>query len=271
MRILFIGDIVGRPGREMIKKHLLRLKEEHNVDFVIANYENASHGFGLTPKNADELFGAGIDCMTGGNHTWDKKELLPLFETHNILRPHNYPSEVEGTGLKVFDVTGEKLAVLNIMGHYGMPMTENPFRCAKESVEKLHKEGIQNIFLDFHAEATAEKRGMMMLLQGEVSAIVGTHTHVSTDDLQISHDTAYITDIGLTGCRDNVIGMDAKGPLHQFLTGLKAHYDVPKKCKKILQCLVVDIKEGKALEAFKLKVLDDAREFKSEAWIEDEH
>ena len=269
MRILFIGDIVGRPGREMIKKYLPTLKSEHDIDFVIANYENASHGFGLTPKNADELFGAGIDCMTGGNHTWDKKDLLPLFETHNILRPHNYPPEVEGTGCKVFDVAGEKLAVLNIMGHYGMPMCENPFRCAKESVESLHNDGIKNIFLDLHAEATAEKRGMMMLLQGQVSAIVGTHTHVSTDDLQISNNTAYITDVGLTGCRDNVIGMDAQGPLHQFMTGLKAHYDIPKKCKKILQCLIVDIEDGKAVDTYKLKLLDDGREFRSEAWREE--
>ena len=269
MRILFIGDIVGRPGREMIKKHLPQLKNQHKIDFVIANYENASHGFGLTPKNAEELFAAGIDCMTGGNHTWDKKELLPLLATHNILRPHNYPSEVEGTGLKVFEVAGEKLAVLNIMGHYGMPMTQNPFRCAKESVEALRTEGVENIFVDFHAEATAEKRGMMMLLQGSVSAIVGTHTHVSTDDLQISHDTAYITDVGLSGCRDNVIGMDAKGPLHQFLTGLKAHYDVPKKCKKILQCVIVEIEASRAKSAYKLKLLDDGREYRTDAWIEE--
>ncbi|SFV56094.1 Phosphoesterase family protein [hydrothermal vent metagenome] len=268
MNILFIGDIVGRPGRDMVKQHLLKIKKDHKIDFVIANYENASHGFGLTPKNADELFGAGIDCMSGGNHSWDKKELIPLLSTHNILRPHNYPLEVEGSGLKVFDVAGEKLAVLNLMGHYGMPMCENPFRCAKESVERLHQEGIKNIFIDFHAEATAEKRGMMMLLQGKVSAIAGTHTHVSTDDLQIANDTAYITDIGLTGCRDNVIGMDAKGPLSQFLTGLKAHYDIPKKCKKILQCLIVDIEDGKAKSAYKLKRFDDGREFRSDAWIE---
>ena len=268
MRILFIGDIVGRPGREMIKKHLLRLREEYNVDFVIANYENASHGFGLTTKNADELFRAGIDCMTGGNHSWDKKEILSLFETHNILRPHNFPPEVEGSGCKIFDVLGEKLAVLNIMGHHGMPMCENPFRCAKESVESLHADGVENIFIDFHAEATAEKRGMMMLLQGRVAAIVGTHTHVSTDDLQIANDTAYITDIGLSGCRDNIIGMEPTAPLKQFMTGIKAHYDIPKKCKKILQCLIVDIKEGKALNAFKLKVFDDGREFRNNAWIE---
>ncbi len=269
MRILFIGDIVGRPGREMIKEYLPGLKSRHKIDFAIANYENASHGFGLTPKNADELFGCGIDCMTGGNHTWDKKELLPLFATHNILRPHNYPPEVEGTGLKIFDIAGESLAVLNIMGHHSMPMCENPFRCAKESVQQLEKEGVKNIFIDFHAEATAEKRGMMMLLQGKVAAIVGTHTHVSTDDLQISNGTAYITDVGLTGCRDNVIGMDAEGPLHQFLTGLKAHYDIPKKCKKILQCLVVDIEAGRAKSAYKLKLLDDGREFRSEALMEE--
>ena len=268
MRILFIGDIVGRPGREMIKKHLLSLKEEYSVDFVIANYENASHGFGLTPKNADELFAAGIDCMTGGNHSWDKKELLPLFQTHEILRPHNYPKEVEGTGCKLYEVAGEQLAVLNIMGHYGMPMCENPFRCAKASVESLHAKGVENIFIDFHAEATAEKRGMMMLLQGKVSVIVGTHTHVSTDDLQIAQGTAYITDIGLSGCRDNVIGMEPKAPLKQFMTGLKAHYDIPKKCKKILQCLIVDIEKGKALNAFKLKIFDDDRVHRSDAWLE---
>ncbi len=269
MRILFIGDIVGRPGREMIKKHLLSLKEEYSVDFVIANYENASHGFGLTPKNADELFAAGINCMTGGNHSWDKKELLPLFQTHEILRPHNYPKEVEGTGCKLYEIKGEQLAVLNIMGHYGMPMCENPFRCAKASVESLHAKGVENIFIDFHAEATAEKRGMMMLLQGKVSVIVGTHTHVSTDDLQIAQGTAYITDIGLSGCRDNIIGMEPKAPLKQFMTGLKAHYDIPKKCKKILQCLIVDIEKGKALNAFKLKIFDDDRVQRSDAWLEE--
>ncbi len=268
MRIAFIGDIVGRPGRNMVATHLQNIRKEYKVDFVIANYENASHGFGVTPKNANELFGYGIDVMTGGNHSWDKKEVETLFGTHEILRPHNYPEGVAGTGCKVYEVAGEKLAVLNLMGYYAMPMSNNAFRCAQETVDALHKEGVNNIFIDFHAEATSEKRGMMMLLQGKVSAIIGTHTHVSTDDFQISHGTAYLTDIGLSGCRDNVIGMDSKVPLKQFLTGMKGHFDIPKSCKKILQIAVLDIHDAQCKSAFKLKYFDNGNIIKTDAWIE---
>ena len=269
MRIAFIGDIVGRPGRDMLKNYLSKLKEEHEIDFVIANYENASHGFGLTAKNANELISYGIDVMTGGNHTWDKKDIIPLFETHELLRPHNYPEEIPGTGCKTYELKGEKIAILNLMGHFSMPMSDNAFRCAKTTVEALEVEGVKNIFIDFHAEATSEKRGMMMLLQGKVSGIIGTHTHVSTDDFQISQGTAYLTDIGLTGCRDNVIGMDAKVPLKQFLTGMKGHFDIPKKCKKILQIAVMDLENGKCKSAFKLKQFDDGKCLKTDAWLED--
>ena len=269
MRIAFIGDIVGRPGREMIKNYLPKIRQDYEVDFVIANYENASHGFGLTTKNAQELFTCGIDCMSGGNHSWDKKEIETLFYSMEILRPHNYPDGVSGTGCKVYDIAGEKLAVLNLMGHYSMPYTDNAFRCAKKSVESLHVNGIKNVFIDFHAEATSEKRAMMMLMQGDVSAVIGTHTHVSTDDFQISNGTAYLSDIGLTGCRDNVIGMDSKVPLKQFLTGMKGHFDIPKKCKKILQLAVMDISDGRCISAFKLKYFDDSRVIKTDAWIED--
>ncbi len=269
MRVAFIGDIVGNPGREMLKSYLSKIKEEYKIDFVIANYENASHGFGLTTKNANEIVGYGVDCMSGGNHTWDKKEIEALFDTHEILRPHNYPDGVNGTGCKVYDVAGEKLAVLNLMGHYAMPYTDNAFRCAKDSVETLHASGVKNIFIDFHAEATSEKRAMMMLLQGSVSAIIGTHTHVGTDDFQISNKTAYLTDMGLTGCRDNVIGMDKKVPLKQFLTGLRGHFDIPKKCKKIFQIAIMDFNEGRCESAFKLKIFDDGKVLKTDAWIED--
>lgn len=269
MRIAFIGDIVGRPGRDMLKNYLPKMKEEHEIDFIIANYENASHGFGLTAKNANELISYRIDVMSGGNHTWDKKDIIPLFETHELLRPHNYPDGVPGTGCKIYEVAGEKLAVLNLMGHFSMPMTDNAFRCAQNTVTSLKEDGIRNIFIDFHAEATSEKRGMMMLLQGEVSGIIGTHTHVGTDDFQIAQGTAYLTDIGLTGCRDNVIGMDAKVPLKQFLTGMKGHFDIPKKCKKILQIAVMDISEGKCTHAFKLKQFDDSKCLKTDAWMEE--
>jgi hypothetical protein len=266
---MFIGDIVGKPGREMVRAHVKKIREEYGVDFVIANYENASHGFGVNVKNADELLAYGIDCMSGGNHSWDKKEVVALFGSHEILRPHNYPVSVEGTGCKVYEVAGEKLAVLNLMGHYSMPYTDNAFRCALATVESLHAEGVKNIFIDFHAEATSEKRAMMMLLQGKVSGIIGTHTHVSTDDFQIVKGTAYLTDIGLSGCRDNVIGMDEKIPLKQFLTGIKGHFDIPKSCKKILQVALMDFSNGTCLNAFKLKYFDDKRVLKTEAWVEE--
>jgi metallophosphoesterase (TIGR00282 family) len=268
MKIAFIGDIVGRPGRDMLKEHLPKLRDEEKIDFVIANYENASHGFGLTLKNCKELFSYGIDVMTGGNHSWDKKDIIPLFDSHEILRPHNYPDGVAGTGCKVYDVAGEKLAVINLMGHYGMPYSDNAFRCAQSTVDSLREDGIENIFIDFHAEATSEKRAMMMLLEGEVSGLIGTHTHVSSDDFQISQGTAYLSDIGLTGCRDNVIGMDKKVPLSQFLTGMKGHFDIPKKCKKILQIAIIEIDNGKATSAYKLKIFDNYNIIKTDAWNE---
>jgi len=269
MKIAFIGDIVGRPGRDMLKDHLKKIREEEELDFVIVNYENASHGFGLTMRNCNELFGYGIDVMTGGNHSWDKKDIIPLFDTHEILRPHNYPEEVSGTGCKTYEVKGEKIAVLNLMGHFSMPYADNAFRCALKSVTELEEEGVKNIFIDFHAEATSEKRGMMMLLQGKVSGIIGTHTHVSTDDFQIAKGTAYLTDIGLSGCRDNVIGMDEKVPLKQFLTGMKGHFDIPKKCKKILQVAIMTLEDGKCTDAYKLKYFCNGKVIKSEAWLED--
>ncbi|MBN2815577.1 MAG: YmdB family metallophosphoesterase [Campylobacterales bacterium] len=270
MKIAFIGDIVGKPGRDMLSRYLTSLRESEGIDFVIANYENASHGFGLTAKNASELFSYGVDVMTGGNHSWDKKDILPLFESHEILRPHNYPEELPGTGCRVYNVAGEKLAIINLLGHFAMPYSDNAFRCAKETVDSIRTiDEVKNIFIDFHAEATSEKRAMMMLLQGEVSGIVGTHTHVGTDDLQIAKGTCYLSDIGLTGCRDNVIGMDEKVPLKQFLTGMKGHYEIPKKCKKILQMLVMEISEGVCSHAYKIKQYDNGDIVRTEAYKEE--
>ena len=268
LTLAFIGDIVGRPGRSMVKEHLKNLREEFGVDFVIANYENASHGFGLTSKNAIELFNAGIDVMTGGNHSFDKKEIIPLFETMELLRPHNYPDAMPGTGVKMYEVNGTKLGVLNIMGHYTMPMVDNPFICAEKSVAKLKDEGAEAIFMDIHAEASSEKRAMMMMFQGEISGIIGTHTHVGTDDFQIAEGTAYMSDIGLTGCRDNVIGMEAKVPLQRFLTGVGGHFNVPDKCKKIFQIAIMNLEDGKCVSAKKLKIFDDGRRLETEAWQE---
>ncbi len=257
MRVGFIGDIVGRPGRKMVRHYLSAIRAEEELDFVVANYENASHGFGLSEKNARELFGAGIDVMTGGNHTWDKKEIRGLLETMPLLRPANYPEGVPGRGVRIFEVGGERLAVVNIMGHFAMPMVDNPFICANRFVDALEAEGVENILIDMHAEATSEKRALLMMLRERVSAIMGTHTHVGTDDLVIDRGCAYVTDTGLTGCRDNVIGMDAKVPIERFLTGLPGRFDVPDKCRAVLQIVVMEFERGRAVEAYKIKVYSE--------------
>ena len=267
MKIAFIGDIVGRPGRRIIKENLQKIRSEYGIDFVIANGENASHGFGLTVKNCTELLNAGIDVITGGNHSFDKKkDMFALLETNEVLRPDNYPDGLVGSGIKIYEVkisneTTEKLAVINLMGQFAMPIVENPFNWAKKLIENLKQEGIKNIFIDFHAEATSEKRILLMMLKNQVSAIFGTHTHVGTDDLQIVNNTAYVTDVGLTGCRDNVIGMESKVPIQKVTTGIAGHFEVPNSCKAILQLIVVDIEDGKAKDSFKLKKLCDKNEY----------
>jgi len=260
MKLGFIGDIVGKPGRVMIKEKLPFLKKEFGLDFVIANGENASHGFGLSKKNADELFVCGIDVITGGNHIWDKKDIIPLLNDIPVLRPANYPDITPGRGVEIFDVAGEKLAVISLMGYFTMPMINNPFLNIQEIVEKLKEKNVKNIFIDFHAEATSEKRAMLCMLRGEVSAICGTHTHIGSDDLMIENGTFYVSDVGLSGCRDGVIGMDTKEPLQRFTIGYSSSFDIPKSCKKIFQMVVLDIVEGKCLEGKKIKIYDDRDE-----------
>jgi metallophosphoesterase (TIGR00282 family) len=265
MKILFIGDIVGKPGRQMVKHHLPIIKVKYEIDFVIANYENASHGFGLTTKNYKELKNSGIDVMTGGNHTFDKrKEIIEVLKSdESVLRPCSY-FEAEGKCVYKAEINNEKIAIINLMGIFSMPYGRNPFIDAKEIVENLINEGYRNIFIDFHAEATAEKQAMFMMLKEKISAIIGTHTHVGTDDLEINQGCCYLTDIGLTGCRDNVIGMKEDVPIKRFLTGLGGHYDVPDNCKKLFQAVVVDIQEGNSVEAFKLKAYDFEEAFISQ-------
>jgi metallophosphoesterase (TIGR00282 family) len=270
MRLLFIGDIVGKPGRETLKKHLRDIRARYDVNFVIANYENVSHGFGLTQKNADELLDAGVDMMTGGNHSFDKKEIFTLFDNgYPLIRPINYPDEAPGKGLFRTEVNGVKLAVLNVMGSFAMPMTDNPFTKAAKTIKTLRNEGYRHIVVDMHAEASAEKFTMLHLFGGDVSAILGTHTHVGTDDLQICDGCCYVTDVGLTGCRDGVIGMDAHVPMRRALTGVSGHHDIPKTCKTILQAVVFTLDEaGRCIDARKLKIYDDGIHRISDAFKE---
>ena len=260
MKIAFIGDIVGRPGRNHIKKELKKIRNEYGIDFVIANGENASHGFGLTYENGDELLKCGIDVLTGGNHTWDKKkDILALFESKKpVLRPHNYPDGVPGTGVCIIKAGEVRIAILNLMGLYGMPQVTNPFVLAQEVVNRLQEDGIKHIFVDFHAEATAEKRVMFEILKGKVSAICGTHTHIGTDDYEIIDGTFYVTDIGLSGCRDGVIGMESSVPIQKALTGIGGHFDIPKQCHTIFQIVIVECDDdGKATDWRKIKLYSD--------------
>jgi metallophosphoesterase (TIGR00282 family) len=258
MNILFIGDIVGKPGRKLVKKYLPYLKKEYKIDYVIANYENLAHGFGITPKVYQEIKNAGVDIFTGGNHTFDKKkEAVMLLEEKKILRPLNY-----------FDAPGdwyyedENIIVISAMGVCCMPYGKNPFIELNEFVKDKNK----FIFIDFHAEATSEKRVLFHMLKGKVGAIVGTHTHIGTDDLEIEEGTCYLTDIGLTGCRDNVIGMKEDGPIKHMLSGMKVHFNVPDKCKSIMQCLILETHNNKTKKAFKLKIEDEIVKTQEAIW-----
>lgn len=262
MKIAFIGDIVGRPGRTMLSSHLKELKTTHNIDFVIANYENASHGFGLSSKNANELFNAGIDVMTGGNHSWDKKDIQTLLQTHPVLRPINYPDIVVGEGCKIFDVNGTSIAVINAMGHFSMPYVDNVFRTVESKVDELIASDVKHIFIDMHAEATSEKRALFLYLKEKISVLIGTHTHVGTDDLQIIDGSAYASDVGMTGCRDNVIGMGADVPIERFITGVSpGRFEVPDTCKAWIQMMVMDLDDdGSCVDMYKIRRFCDGRD-----------
>lgn len=254
MRVGFIGDVVGRPGRGIIKENLCTLRDIYGIEFVIANCENASHGFGLSTKNAKELLNSGIDVITGGNHSWDKKDIMEFMKNDDrVLRPINYPDEVAGSGIYVKD----SLAIINAMGSYGIGCISNPFVEIDAIVDRLRSLEVKNIVIDFHAESTAEKRAMYIMLQDRVAAFLGTHTHIGTDDLEIDNGSLYVSDVGLSGCRDGVIGMRSKEPLERFTMGVSERFEVPKECKKILQMVVFDLEDGCVKRGFKLKMYDN--------------
>jgi metallophosphoesterase (TIGR00282 family) len=265
LRIAFIGDIVGRPGRKLIREHLNSLKDKYKIDLVIANCENASHGFGMTIKNCEELQKAGIDLFTGGNHSFDKKnDFIALHENYPVLRPVNYPEDISGDGIKELNIGDEQLTVINLMGAMSMPMTTNPFTLIRDKIEQVKTDNDKkNIIIDFHAEATSEKRVLFKILEKKVSAIFGTHTHIGTDDYEINEGMFYVTDVGLTGCCDNVIGMDETIPIKKVLSGLGGHYEVPGSCRSIFQLFVLDITKGKCTNGFKVKILSDSKNIKT--------
>jgi 2',3'-cyclic-nucleotide 2'-phosphodiesterase len=228
MRVLFIGDIVGSPGRKVVQDRLADLVKQRQIDLVIANGENSASGFGITPRIADELLNMGIDVLTGGNHSWDRKEVLEYMPHQpRLLRPHNFPPGNPGSGVFVGTAkNGVRYAVLNLQGRIFLPAIEDPFRTADQELVKLPAD-VAFVLLDMHAETTSEKIAMGWHLDGRVTAVVGTHTHVTTaDERVLPQGTAFICDVGMSGPHDGVIGMDRQGIIKRFLDGLPARFEV---------------------------------------------
>jgi metallophosphoesterase (TIGR00282 family) len=240
MRVLCIGDVIGKPGRKALAGLVPLLRQELRIDIAVANGENAAAGRGLTRKTADEIFAAGVDVITSGNHIWDDKEIIPHLATDvPILRPANYPPEVPGRGLCSFG----GLTVINLMGRTFMADIDDPFRCADRLLATVPVG--TPVIVDMHAEATSEKFAMGWYLDGRVSAVVGTHTHVPTADQRLlPKGTAFVCDLGMCGPRDSIIGVDPEPVIRKFLTGMPARFSVAEKSKTVqFNAVLVDIDE----------------------------
>ena len=239
VNILFIGDIFGRPGRELIATYLTDLASSRAADLVIANGENAAGGFGITPRLAQELLSRGIDVLTGGNHIWDRKEILPYFSQETrLLRPANYPGGPGGGLYRAATKSGIEYAVINLQGRIFMANTDCPFRTADRELAKL-PESCKIRIVDMHAEATSEKVAMGWYLDGRVTAVIGTHTHIPTaDERVLPGGTAYITDVGMTGPYDSVIGVIKETVLERFLTQMPAKFEAASKDPRLAAVLI---------------------------------
>jgi len=260
MRILFIGDIFGRPGRTIVQERLPGIIRDEMIDLVIANGENSAAGFGITPALAEELFELNIDVITTGNHVWDKREILDYFQMidgngnspqRRILRPANYPADMPGWGLYQGKKGNVPYAVINLQGRVFMASNDDPFRTADQLLQKIDA---KIIFVDFHAEATSEKISMGWYLDGRVTAVVGTHTHVPTaDERVLPKGTAYVTDVGMTGPYDSVIGVKKELVVNKFLNGMPVRFEAAtgdvRLCAVVIDC---DESTGKARDIERL-------------------
>lgn len=259
MKVLFIGDIFGEPGRRALARAVPRLVAQRQIDIVIGNGENAAGGFGITPELAEELFDLGLAVITTGNHAWDKKEILDYFPREpRLLRPANYPDGVPGYGSVVVEsASGEQLGVLQLMGRAYMPTLDCPFQVAKKEMAALKKRTAA-VIVDMHAEATSEKMAMGHYLDGETVAVVGTHTHVQTADDQIlPKGTAYVTDIGMTGPLHSVIGVKKELAIEKFLTGMPRRFEVASGPSVFCAVLIeLDARLGKALTIERVRIID---------------
>ena len=261
MKILFIGDIVGSPGRMAVRELLPPLIAKKKIDFVIANCENAAAGFGVTKKNVEELYSYHIDVLTSGNHIWNKREVLEFIgDYEKLLRPANYPAATPGSGSVLLPTaTGEYVGVLNLAGRIFMQPIDCPFVAAKNKIAELRKK-TKIIIVDIHAEATSEKKALGWYLDGEVSAVLGTHTHVQTADEEIfPQGTAYISDAGMTGPFDSVIGINKETIIERFLTQMPNKFDVAKDDIRMQGVIMnIDSISGKAnsIERISIRLKD---------------
>ncbi|MDH3688841.1 MAG: TIGR00282 family metallophosphoesterase [Gammaproteobacteria bacterium] len=260
MKILFVGDVVGKPGRRVLFANLDDLQTQHGFDLVIVNAENAAGGFGVTRKIVDEFLSRGVDVLTSGNHIWDKREALDFIdEEPRLLRPHNYPPGTPGSGWHVAHTEkGIPVGILNIMGTVFMqPTLGCPFRCADQLLQDSAEE-LPTVIVDFHAEATSEKVAMGWHLDGRVSAVLGSHTHVPTADERIlPGGTAYISDVGMTGCYDSIIGMDTAGVLKRFVHKLPDRFAVAQGMGTLCGAIVtVDDASGRSIHIERVTVTE---------------
>ncbi len=243
MNILTVGDLVGNVGLKKLQKELQKIKEDYNIDFVIVNAENVAEGMGITERSFNILLDLNVDVITMGNHTWGKKDIFKFIDHEKLIRPANYPRNNPGKGYSIYKCKDKKIAVINLIGRATMNvLSENPFIEAESIVNKIKNE-VDIIIIDFHAEATAEKIAMGYFLDGKITILFGTHTHVQTaDETILENGTAYITDIGMTGPKDSVIGMDKEASIKRFLTSLPERYKIAEGEAKLNAC-VFDIND----------------------------
>lgn len=261
MKLLFVGDIVGRPGRDLIRRHVRALASRYGADLVIANGENAAGGAGITRENMLEILSAGVDVITSGNHVWDKRETLEFIGNEpRLIRPANYPPGTPGAGFYVATAkNGVKVGVINVMGRIFMNPLDDPFRSVLQQIEYVRQDGAQVIFVDMHAEATSEKLALSYFVDGLVTAIIGTHTHVQTADERIlPGGTAALTDVGMTGAHNGVIGMAEEGIVQRFLTGLPVRVESADGDARLHGAVItVDPATGKATAIERISLTED--------------
>ena len=262
LRLLFVGDVVGAPGRRLLNARLRALRSEVRADLTVVNGENAAGGAGITVATAAEIFSAGADVITTGNHVWDKKDAVPLLDKNSrVLRPANYPEGTPGTGVAVVEAGGTPVAVVNLMGRVFMPHVDDPFRAADRIVESLATV-TKVVLVDFHAEATSEKTALGWYLDGRVSAVIGTHTHVATADARVlPGGTAYMTDAGMTGPHRSVIGVKAEQAIQRFLTQRPLAYETAEGDVRLCAVVVdVDRASGRASSIERVEVVEETVE-----------